>query len=161
KNPDLRFPSCLDFVRALRAPQPREAPSITEPVSGTADATSVAADAPLSEQCSSLSNSVPSRPEDLEKTTPEMKRRRRRRTADTKQSAGQTTPKAGSRTSSPAVSAPASTAPGTEARGILVPVVIIGLGRLGLKSLREFRRLLSEQFGVTAAAPHVRLLYVD
>src|SRR5215831_10926569 len=50
KNPDLRFPSCLDFVRALRAPQPREAPSITEPVSGTADATSVAADAPLSEQ---------------------------------------------------------------------------------------------------------------
>jgi serine/threonine protein kinase len=45
--------------------------------------------------------------------------------------------------------------------GVLLPALVIGLGRLGLEVLQGLRQNLHEQFESPAAVPHIRMLYLD
>jgi eukaryotic-like serine/threonine-protein kinase len=45
--------------------------------------------------------------------------------------------------------------------GLLAPAVVVGLGAMGLATIRHLRRELSESLGSPTSAPAVRLLYVD
>src|SRR5207244_1261607 len=58
--------------------------------------------------------------------------------------------------------APAGTAaPAAPPGGVLVPAVVVGLGYLGLKALRQFRKILNDQLGTPEMLPHIRFLYID
>ena len=46
-------------------------------------------------------------------------------------------------------------------KGILQPALILGLGKLGLETLRQVRKLVTQEFGHADALPHVRLLGID
>ncbi len=46
-------------------------------------------------------------------------------------------------------------------KGILQPTLILGLGKLGLETLRQVRKLVTQEFGHADALPHVRLLGID
>jgi serine/threonine protein kinase len=48
--------------------------------------------------------------------------------------------------------------PGT---GILQPALIVGLGKLGLETLRRVRKLVAQEFGHADALPQMRLLGID
>jgi len=48
-----------------------------------------------------------------------------------------------------------------KADGILVPAVVIGLGTLGLATLRQLRRETVDNFGLAEALPSLRLLHID
>lgn len=48
-----------------------------------------------------------------------------------------------------------------QAEGVLLPALVIGLGHLGLRTLKELRREIHERFGSAAALPNVRLLHLD
>ena len=48
-----------------------------------------------------------------------------------------------------------------KADGVLVPAVVIGLGTLGLATLRQLRRETVDNFGMAEALPSLRLLHVD
>jgi hypothetical protein len=45
--------------------------------------------------------------------------------------------------------------------GALLPAVVIGIGTVGDRVVRYLRRAVGEQFGESAAVPHVRLLSID
>ncbi len=45
--------------------------------------------------------------------------------------------------------------------GVMVPSLVIGLGKMGLGVLRHLRQELNEQFGCPESIPHLRLLYLD
>jgi eukaryotic-like serine/threonine-protein kinase len=45
--------------------------------------------------------------------------------------------------------------------GALRPAVVIGIGQSGLEILREFRRMTQERFGSADRVPHIKLLFLD
>jgi serine/threonine protein kinase len=45
--------------------------------------------------------------------------------------------------------------------GLLMPALVIGVGGLGLKVLRQLRRGLTERCGPPAMIPHIQLLYLE
>src|SRR5437016_10447761 len=47
------------------------------------------------------------------------------------------------------------------ADGVLVPAVVIGLGMLGLATLRQLRKETVDDFGLADALPLLRLLHID
>jgi serine/threonine protein kinase len=46
-------------------------------------------------------------------------------------------------------------------KGILQPALILGLGKLGLDTLQQVRKLVTQEFGHADALPHIRLLGMD
>ena len=46
-------------------------------------------------------------------------------------------------------------------KGILQPALILGIGKLGMDTLRQVRKLVIQEFGHADALPHVRLLAID
>ena len=46
-------------------------------------------------------------------------------------------------------------------KGILQPALILGLGKLGLDTLQQVRKLVTQEFGHADALPHIRLLGLD
>jgi hypothetical protein len=132
KNPDERFPSCSELVRALRLARPSEivseqpvaqptASNVIEPTNGHVVVTE---EPPLT---------APARgghrlPSDL-------------RTA--------------------AASDQVMTIVAGDQHSELAPALVIGLGGLGLSALEAFRLELVERFGPTATPGHLRLIYID
>jgi serine/threonine protein kinase len=45
--------------------------------------------------------------------------------------------------------------------GVVRPAVVVGLGQGGLDVIREFRRLVQQQFGTSDRLPHLKLLFLD
>jgi hypothetical protein len=51
--------------------------------------------------------------------------------------------------------------PETTGEGVLLPALVIGLGKTGLEVLQHFRRELKERFHEVEDLPNIRLLYLD
>lgn len=188
KNPDERYPTCREFVQGLRAatltagakpsPVPMPRPRIPgaapptnclplphEPVDGDSQVTqggrgstaSRAADlSEPAEKASSLEN----RPQVLP-PRPEGDRNKREDTPAEADPAGGTIPTAafGPRHAGQLASPrPDESEAGA---GLLHPALVVGLGKLGLDTLRQIRKLISAEFGHADALPHVRLLGID
>src|SRR5262249_37388051 len=159
KNPDLRYPTCLDFVKALRGVGLN-----TEGLPGSAVAVLPGADPstaiirPENAQQLELPDDV-----HLEETCDARGRRRRRPGSSARKAE---TPKPiDTQSSFVPPSVPHSTQmrrrfAGSE-NGVLTPALVIGLGRLGLHALKQFRKVLHEQIGVPEALPHLRFVYLD
>ncbi len=163
KSPDQRFPSCQEFVRALRADAaaPPVVPTrltgvVATPPSGSQPTNEADSEKTQGnpryhqEQPAPAPEAAPSTPPPRDLPTPPVPVRE----------AGPRTPCLGPPT--PVASPrPARREPAVEGSGVLRPALVIGLGRLGLGVLRHFRNEIAEQFSDPAALPHVRLLYID
>jgi serine/threonine protein kinase len=51
--------------------------------------------------------------------------------------------------------------PHPQDNGILQPAVVIGLGRMGIDTIKQIRKLLSAEFGATEPLPHIRFIALD
>jgi hypothetical protein len=172
KVPEERYPSCKDFVKALR--EVGQATPAAGAARGTAEGAQLPA-VPAEEKtpplaadsqktfCShgppvagSPARPAPSRPGAEPRTSPEQKTPPPR--VETPRSAPS---RGGSSTPFPSVlrSRPAVTE--VSGDGILMPALVIGLGSLGLGALRQLRHEIHEQFGAADALPQVRFLYMD
>ncbi|CAN5355985.1 hypothetical protein BH11PLA2_BH11PLA2_19880 [soil metagenome] len=45
--------------------------------------------------------------------------------------------------------------------GVLMPAIIVGVGETGLRVIREIKWAIQERFGSLDATPHIRFLYID
>jgi hypothetical protein len=154
KNPDHRFPTCREFVLALRAaqgygaapieraPEPRQ---VTRPSpSGTTD---------TAKEEGSETGKLPERPEHQGDTlrpgaTGSKDTRWIRVHTDGQRSA-----------TDAAADTPAPHA--TQGEGVLYPALIVGIGAQGLRVMLRLREQLREEFGELQALPHIRWLYLD
>lgn len=142
KNPDERFASCTEFVHAL----------MSEPPAAESDADGA-----------SLQGAVRPAAVVAAVATPPV-----RRLGVELQRASDKLPALSTHISSrnaktnldqaaPKVREPVAEVTGS---GVLMPAVVIGLGRTGLLVLQRLRRLVQDRFG-TAKLPHIELLYID
>jgi hypothetical protein len=156
KNPDERFPTCLEFVQALRGghagtagthegavhePRPRAAANpakAAEPAAASAEAAAAGLD---------ISSPELEAPAEGESET--RLNTRWLRPAEAKPREAEASP--------PMAPPPRK----LEGDGALFPALVIGLGSLGLAVLQRLREQIYEQFGTPEALPQVRLLYVD
>lgn len=171
KNPEDRFPTCLEFVQAIDAAATPKANLVPEAPQHTQSLTETTVDAPTPpaehddegshargndkqrpEPPSGHSrlNVLPPRPMGL---APEPTPRPR-------------APKSGTSaaddahiTPMPAVT-PAS-ADDSAHRGVVQPALVVGLGKLGVQTLLALRRALNKQFGEPDAQPHIRFVGID
>ena len=51
--------------------------------------------------------------------------------------------------------------PEVTGKGSLMPAVIIGIGQGGLDVVREFRRMAQERFGMADRLPHLKVMFID
>jgi serine/threonine protein kinase len=189
KNPDDRFPCCLDFVKAVReanqvasfpaaavaAPeeetgsQAESAPDLedSQPVDVEVTQSSRGRNprpkspkkdaAVLAPEEKPAPPAMPPRPDvkgDEEPTSTFKPFRPNSRPGKKAEDSPNGAAKAAA-ASSPAHNLPVS------ADGLLQPALIIGLGQVGLVTLRQLRKQLNEQFGHPDTVPHLRLLYLD
>jgi serine/threonine protein kinase len=186
KNPDERFPSCTDLVRALRGndspgtngrhpiretpPEENEGPrpSRSEQGSGAADGNGMPTDdlrgrvVPLSQPSSHL---PPTQPNGMATPVrPSGDRREVPVTVSRFTEKHRTLPaaRADVSTSNPTPAPPtASLMAETCGDGILFPALIVGLGQQGALVLQRLRAVLLERFGNLEALPHLRWLLLD
>lgn len=185
KNPDERFPTCLEFVQALIAAGAAKAgampaPPQTFPI------------APPPPPADTKHAAPPSPAEDVERTRHARGQRPLAPVADIQQAPAddadieaergnmlpprpmglasqQPSPahemEAGTVTQPQRAKSPGSSASGklgeSGYRGIVQPSLIVGLGKLGVQTLMALRRTLSHAFGHADALPHVRLVAID
>jgi hypothetical protein len=141
KRPEDRFPTCLQFVRAL---QQSGADAVAPPARVE---TPVGAYSTIGATARGTVQHPPAEPPP---DTPRTELRSRR-------DEGQ---------SSSAVIAPAA-APAREeppeqtGPGALKPAIIVGIGQGGIDVLRHFRRQVAERYGTFERLPHLRLLCID
>ena len=185
KNPDDRFPSCAEMIKALGdakgvvkgpvAPQAFEKEKERDKVVPKEDLENTRRskkDRPMSH--ADFGIEIP--PEMEEALKPKTKTPNDVRTpanngrdvaqiiADVRAKHRAAHPLVARPSDQPAAAAPDAHAPGAaplEETGILQPAVVIGLGQMGTDTLRQLRRLLNEEFGMPEALPHVRLIALD
>ncbi len=176
KNPDKRFPSCLEFVQAL------EVAGVARPSSPAAAETARADLPPLPPLADTQhSAALAADAEQADMTCNARGRSPRAEPAPDDQSADHDRPNVlpprptGPRPEAPPPSEPRSvtttrsqrpknmpaSATDSDYRGIVQPSLIVGLGKLGLQTLLALRRTLSEAFGHPDALPHIRLVGID
>ncbi len=188
KNPDDRFPSCVDLVKALRAAKVA-APATAAPAPAVGPSETVSC------PDSDFFQGVPSQLlGELEKTWSPRKSANPASLpnpalpAVPKTSPGQVTPvgpmgrpsQAGPPGSAlpprptkvaPPAASPATAAPATptsphlsddgEHQGVIQPALVLGLGNYGVQALHQLRRVLNEEFGDSNAIPHIRFLGIN
>jgi serine/threonine protein kinase len=188
KNPDERFPTCVEFVKALRAATlavgSRPLPVPAQPAAPSQAAPSQKEMGPTfpnepdddSQVTHGREEQKTARPKDVpdpKGPNPEISPHvlpARPRSAKAHPAAppsagepiGGTVPKLGfgHRAGGP-VTTPRPGADAEPGKGILQPALVLGLGKLGLETLRQLRKLVTQEFGHADALPHVRLLGID
>jgi serine/threonine protein kinase len=151
KKPEDRFPSCLQFVRALIAagtetpPPPAAVPESARQETPVGTARVVP---PLPPLCAApLADPQP--PVETPKTQLHFRRDESPAVIPTSYSV--------SEIALPQRAAPAE----VTGDGVLRPAVIIGLGQSGLDVVREFRRMTQERCGTADRVPHLKVLFLD
>jgi eukaryotic-like serine/threonine-protein kinase len=146
KKPDDRFRSCMDFVRAIKGEIPSGAPAQSnEPSSLPAAAP---ADTPSFAACSTQRLMQP-----RDKSLPALVTPRSKVFATGSVSLRKQTPAA---TPIRRTITPVERIGG----GVLFPALIVGIGGIGLASIRNLRQLIADRFG-KSGLPHLRWLFVD
>jgi serine/threonine protein kinase len=146
KKPEERFPSCMDFVQALRQPSEREeSDGVTTP---TPRPRALTRDGVRAE--SRPGSDTPN--ERLSPHTPEIVGPSR-----------ETPPAAKSARSVvlPTIPPPPPEQPETTGEGVLFPSLILGLGGLGREVQQQLRKSLRRRGGPKETWPHIRLLHLD
>jgi serine/threonine protein kinase len=191
KNPDERFPTCLELVQALRNgvarafPKAPAAPS--EPVAPAAPAAPMMPDSKLARSISATEMTWNARAgtnasinldapasggpasdgsfllSGLANKTPGNPPSSRAASVSLPASRLKQVPVRPSKTAAGEKSSPSiPKAPeDDEHRGVVQPALVFGIGQLGLETLQEFRRILSVEFGHFEAVPHLRFLGLD
>jgi eukaryotic-like serine/threonine-protein kinase len=153
KKPEDRFPSCLDFVRALLSAG-SETPA---PPGGHADSarqeTPVGTTGRVVPPLPPMPAPGPSADVLPPMETPKTQLHLRRDESPAAPPAGYSV----SDVPLPVRFAP----PEVTGDGALRPAVIIGLGQGGLDVIREFRRMAQERFGTADRIPHLKVLFID
>jgi serine/threonine protein kinase len=164
KNPEERYSACLDFVRLLQgATQAIKAtnPEIKSP--NASMSTPVPMDTRSNQTAGARGNVGPVRPADPNFSTEDafygsrpqiLPPRPERSIEEVPGAAGQPTPGVKPKKAE-------STHSTQELPGILQPGLIIGLGQLGVETLSQLRRRLSEEFGLPDAVPQLRMIAID
>lgn len=171
KEPEQRWPSCAELVRALRQSQ-------FDSVKSAPRSAIVVAEAPLSAK-SSVTTPQPTLP-----TIPARRATSQPHTLVVPAAAGVSTPMPALVTPRLVTPQAASSATPTRAQprpvvhtarmsnlslaalersetGILMPALVVAVGGSGLLVLNQFRQAVAERFGTLDALKHVRFLYVD
>jgi serine/threonine protein kinase len=171
KNPDDRYPTCLEFVQELRAAC--KALETTDDTAGAADSESP----PGSESDESgrtLSGPGHTReiaPAPVRKAFPERSKPARltfpdqdaQPTAPHKRLDAQPPPLPvhGGHLPTPDAASPPALPLQGEDDGLLMPALVVGLGEMGLAVLKHLRGEIEERFGTGDALPHVGMFYAD
>jgi serine/threonine protein kinase len=155
KKPEDRYPTCLDFVRALGQSGATALPEMADSAPASAVAT------PTNPQPSTTSNLRVARPLTSEdgSTAP--------RPGQPRIVASVPTPEGPAPTEKPSnlyvrcePPPPPPERPETTGDGVLMPALVMGLGGLGIEVLQQFRKSLRKR-GPNEAWPQIRLLHVD
>ncbi|HKB03162.1 MAG TPA: tubulin-like doman-containing protein [Gemmataceae bacterium] len=153
KNPEDRFPTCKDFVRALREQPAGAAPAYPH------------ADTPTRPPTPTGDTSVP-RKAATDKVTPEPRAAETRKSLPALVTRGSKVVPTGLRPAARPASAPAAEGGSQKASGertgdgVLFPALVIGVGGTGLAVLNALRRLLLDRFR-RPTLPHLRWLFID
>lgn len=153
KKPEDRFPSCIQFVRALQSAGV-ETPAPLSSNSASIQArletpVGVSRSLPPMPPLASEADSSPQQPMETPKTQLHVRREESPAAAPVVYSTADM--------AFPARIAP----PEMTGTGCLVPAVLVGIGQLGLEVVREFRRTTIERFGMTDRLPHLKTIYID
>ena len=153
KKPEDRFPTCLQFIRALQGagtetPAPR--PPST-PLASARNETPVGTSrtVPPLPPLKPAARAEPQPPMETPKTQLHFRR--------DEPAAAISQPYSMSDIALPPMAAP----PEVTGPGGLVPAVVIGLGQGGLDIVHSFRRQAHEQFGTGGRLPHIKTLFID
>jgi serine/threonine protein kinase len=162
KNHEERFPTCLQFVDALRlAGQPTARPL---PVAPASPASVVEDDGGKTE---GRPNARAAPTPGAEEAWPQPVARRQGSSASdpfiVASSPGKSSSETPSSNLKPAVtpSTPRKSGPVVRADGVLLPALVVGLGQFGLGTLRQLRQEISDNFGAANLLPALRFLYLD
>jgi hypothetical protein len=146
KNPDDRFPSCMEMVRALRAAGgPAVATPVQEVRRAPAGGREVALDETDENPAETITTGLPPLQALLEQAQAVV---------------------AAPKPEPPVVLPAPDTAsigkrPELVGDGVLMPSLVIGLGKVGAQVLAKFRAALEETFGAPDLLPNVRVLAID
>ena len=152
KKPEDRFPSCIQFVRALQAAGAETPPPPPANHDATRQETPVGTSRvvpPLPPLNTGAALGEPAPPMETPRTQLHHRRDESPAVIPTSYSVSE-------------MALPQRIAPPEVAGdGALRPAVIVGLGQGGLDVLREFRRAAQEHFGTADRLPHLRMLFLD
>ncbi|MCE9532024.1 MAG: protein kinase, partial [Planctomycetes bacterium] len=146
KKPDDRFPSCMQFIRALHQ---AGNDAIGGAFPGTSPQSPVGRmETPAGNMSTAYTRSAPFPPVEEPPETPRTELRFKRDE---------------SQVSSPAIElAPVrETPPEVTGAGALVPAVIVGIGQLGIDVVRKFRRQVVDRYGSFERLSNLRLICID
>ena len=149
KSPDARFPTCTEFVKALRLAG-QEPPTATLNELGLRDRPSAPAESERKPAGSPSDHD--------EETTSHLAAR----VATVGPGPRPVPSPAVDSLSEVSLAFPLEPAPlEIQGDGVLLPALVIGLGGLGLQLLQRFRGNVVRQMGTLDAVPHLRLLHID
>ncbi|MBL8798358.1 MAG: protein kinase [Planctomycetia bacterium] len=160
KKPDDRYPSCMDMVQALK--RAGLGLSLLKQDSKPIDATPPPAPKPVAAPMPTSTTMPPAAPpaQTMVSPIPAVP------PGSMTMPPGSMTMPPGSMTMSLSVSMlrkdmPIPPRQEITGDGLLMPALVIGVGGLGLKVLRQLRRGLTERCGPPAMIPHIQLLYLE
>lgn len=177
KNPDDRFPTCLEMVQALRNAKGMPVAATPVPTSTPApQGTPSQRSQTLSCPDSDFFKGAPSEPgSDVDKTwgmrkggaapsMPSLMPGGEPKTAPHSVASyvgpiSSLPPRPGKKTME--MPPPSSHLNDAACRGIVQPSLVIGLGDLGVKAIQQLRLVLGQEFGQIDAVPHIRLLGIN
>jgi eukaryotic-like serine/threonine-protein kinase len=154
KKPEDRFPSCLQFIRALQqAGAETPAPPMSSAESNSArqeTPVGVGRSIPPLPPFGGPNGSIePLPPMETPKTELHLRKEEGSSAAPVVYSV------------SDMAFPPRSAPPEVTGEGSLQPAVVVGIGHCGLQVVREFRRMAQERFGVAERLPHLKIIYID
>jgi serine/threonine protein kinase len=153
KNPDERYPSCMDLVKALRSQGAEKVTAGAPPAPPAAT--------PLEDLPEPLPGSTP---ESGGISAAEMSTKVGPPVLPSVPGLGpphRPDSEAALLKKEGAISAPDMVVPEVLSEGQLVPALVVGLGQMGLAALKQLADELRDRFGSLAALPQIRLLYLD
>jgi eukaryotic-like serine/threonine-protein kinase len=166
KHHEDRYPNCRAFVNALRGATQEESSPAAKAKASPAPTGQVRAESCLPEEEKTQSNQsrspVPQRtPDKASSSTPPPREPRLSYPSQPKGGPTETPFGRGFQGSTNQMPVPHEAAVEPTLDGVLAPAVVIGLGTLGLATLRQLRRETVDNFGLPEALPLLRLLHID
>lgn len=174
KRPDERFPTCLDFVRALiqaSASAPSELP--TPPSNLAPLQVDFFSAAPIDDRESvEMTHDMRGRPPRPEPASEAAAQHQRPSGPPPRPAAiaaplpsSRSDPQCNTTTPSPVHTPPPGAQPAqaneSGYKGIVQPSLVVGLGKMGMDTLLALRQTLSQAFGHADVLPHIRLFGID
>jgi hypothetical protein len=169
KNPDHRYPTCVELIQALRGTSSAKA-AAPEPEKTNKPVPLPQGSRPVAQRIQQeLFDSEIANRQTTQNALGRLRKAKPDAVDETADTAAAPRPKPTPLPEPPAPNAAAPSCPKTSlgvrretfGTGVLRPALVVGLGRIGLAILQQLRGELHEQFGHPDNLPNVRLLYLD